>query len=354
MNHGKKLLLLPFILTLVVLSFAVCKSFAQTPTNYDVTISPIFFDLSADPGSTVTNKIRLRNNTNYPLAIKLGVEKISADLNGNITLKTDSSDTTLGWITFQNPTFVAQPLEWTDIPFSINIPKDAAYGYYWTITFAQDKTSPLSRSGVSLTGAAAVPILLDVQKAGAKIQGKLTKFSTDSNFYEFPPVNFQVNFVNSGNVHIRPKGSIFIKDWLGRQLAVLNVNPEQSAVLPNSERSFQSNWDDGFITVEPKTEYGQPKLDKNGKPETELKINWSKILDLRIGRYAATTLLVVSTPQRDIPYSAETSFWIFPWKVVLLILAVVVFAGIGFYNTIKNFVRRIMRLLGFGKKEAQE
>jgi hypothetical protein len=353
MNHGKKLLLLPFFLILLVLSFAAVRSFAQTPVNYDVTISPILFDLSANPGDTVSNKIRFRNNTSTPLPIKLGVEKITADLNGNIALKADKNDTTLSWISFQNPTFVAQPLEWTDIPFTITIPKDAAYGYYWTITFAQDKTSPLSRSGVSLTGAAGLPILLDVQKAGAKIQGNLKSFVSDSGFYEYPPVKFSVNFVNTGNVHIRPKGSIFIKDWLGRQLTVLDVNAEQGAVLPNSERSFQSVWDDGFITVEPKLQYGQPQLDKNGKPETQLKINWGKILDLRIGRYTATTLLVLSTPQRDIPYQAQTSFWIFPWKVVLIVLAVVIFAGLGFYNTLKNLLLRVAGIFGFAKRGTQ-
>jgi hypothetical protein len=351
MNYGKKLLLLPLFLTLVVSSLIIVRVFAQTPAGYDVTISPIFFDLSADPGSAITNKIRFRNNTTNPLPIKLGVQKISADLNGNITLNTDKNDTSLAWITFSEDSFVAKPLEWTEIPFTINIPKDAAYGYYWTITFNQDKTSPLSRSGVSLTGAAAVPVLLNVNKPGAKIQGKLNSFLTDANFYEYPPVKFSINFINTGNVHIRPKGSIFIKDWLGRQLAILNVNPEQSAILPNSQRSFQSAWDEGFITVEPKLQYGQPKLDKNGKPETELKIRWDKILDLRIGRYTATMLMVLSTPQRDIPYQAETSFFVFPWKVILIALVFVLFAGVGFYSTFRNFAKRI---IGIFKKEKKK
>jgi hypothetical protein len=192
-----------------------------------------------------------------------------------------------------------------------------------------------------------------VQKAGAKMQGKLVSFTTDAGFYEYPPIKFLVNFSNIGNVHIRPQGSIFIKDSLGRQLAILNVNPGLGAVLPSAARIFDATWDDSFITVEPKTNYGQPKLDKNGKPETQLSIRWDKILDLRIGKYTATTLLVVSTPQRDVPYEAETSFWIFPWKVVLIAIAFVAFAGVGFYNTFKGFIKRALRIFGIGRKESE-
>ena len=354
MTHGKKLLLLLPVLLVLATLFLVVKTFAQTPAGYDVTVSPIFFDLSTTPGTSVGSTIKIRNNTGNPLPIKLGVQRLSGDLSGNLSLKADKNDYTLNWVSFSQDTFVAKPLEWTEIPFTINVPKDAAYGYYWTITFTQDKTSPLSRSGVTLTGAAAVPILLNVQKPGAKMQGKLVKFSTDSNFYEYPPIKFAIDFSNTGNVHFRPRGSIFVKDWLGRQLAVLDVNPGQGAILPNAGRIFENSWDDGFITVEPKTVYGQPKLDKNGKQETQLNIRWDKILDLRIGRYTATTLLVVSTPQRDVPYESEVSFFVFPWKVLLGTILFVAFAGVGFYSTFKNLIKRILRIFGIGKAEIKD
>src|ERR1035437_5953695 len=350
----KKLIFLGSLIFFLLLLSTPAVVHAQTSSGYDVTVSPIFFDLSTTPGTSVGSVIKIRNNTNSPLPIKLGVQRLTGDLNGNLTLKADKNDYTLAWVTFKQDAFVAKPLVWTEIPFTINVPKEAAYGYYWTITFTQDKTSPLSKSGVSLTGAAAVPLLLNVVKPGAKMQGKLVNFSADSGIYEYPPIKFLINFSNTGNVHIRPHGSIFVKDWLGRQLAVLDVNPGQGAILPNAARIFNAVWDDSFITVEPKTTYGQPKLDKNGKPETQLNIRWDKILDLRIGRYTATTLLVVSTPQRDVPYEAATSFWIFPWKVVLGTLLVVAFAGLGFYNTLKGFARRVAKLFGFGTTETKE
>jgi len=351
--YGHKKILLPLILLgLVTVLFGLTKTHAQTSSNYDVTVSPVFFDLSANPGDTVSDKIRIRNNTSSPIPIKLEVKRLAGDLSGNLSLTQAANDYTLSWIKFSQDSFIAKPLEWTDVPFSVNIPKDAAYGYYWTITFTQDNTNPLAKTGVSLTGAAAVPILLNVKKTGALTQGKLSGFATNSNFYEYPPVNISTTFQNTGNVHIRPRGNIFIKDWLGRQIAVLDVNSAQGTILPNAARMFASSWDDSFITSESKIVDGQPVLDKNGKPKTTLKVRFDKILDLRIGRYTASELIVITTDKKDIPFEAQTSFWIFPWKVVLAAILFVVLAGVGFFSTIRNLVRKILKL--FRKRQKEE
>jgi hypothetical protein len=195
---------------------------------------------------------------------------------------------------------------------------------------------------------------LNVKKPGAKMQGKLLSLKTDSNWYEYPPVKFLTQFQSTGNVHVRPTGNIFIKNWLGQQVATLNVNNSQATVLPDTIKTFDSSWNDSFITNEPKLEYGQPKLDKNGKPQTQLKINWEKILNIRIGPYTASEVLVISTDTKDIPYEAHVSFFVFPWKLVLGSILFIIFAGIGFYNSIKNLVRKIIRIFGTGKNKTTD
>jgi len=355
MKYGKKRLFLPLtVLALLILFPLSIKLFAQSTNNYDVTISPIFFDLSADPNTNITSKIKIRNNTTSPIPLKLGVQKLSGDTNGNLNLKQDQNDYTLSWIKFSQDSIVAKPLEWTEIPFTVEVPKDAAYGYYWTITFTQDKTSPLARTGVNLTGSAGVPILLNVRKAGAITQGKLASFNSDSSFYEYLPVKFITKFLNTGNVHIRPVGNIFIKDFLGREIEVLHVNNEQGTVLPNSARIFESKWNNGFVTVEPKMVDGEPKVDKNGRAETKLNFKFDKILDFRIGRYTATNLMIVTGANKDFTFQSETSFWVFPWKIIIGIIIFIAFAGIGFYNTIKNFILKILRIFGIKKKKEEE
>ena len=359
MKHGRALLLLPlksllrhrriylislFLTSLTFGLFLKGIINAQTPSTYDVTVSPVFFDLSTNPGSLVSDRIRVRNNTSSPLPIKIEVKRLTGDENGALTLKDTSDDNSLSWIKFESTRIVAKPLEWTNIPFKIEVPTSAAYGYYYAVSLTQDKVVGSKTTGATITGAAAIPILLNVRKEGAKFEGKLVSFKTDSNMYDYPPVNFITKFENTGNVHIRPRGNIFVKDMLGRQIAILDVNQASGAVLPNSQRFFESTWTDGFIVREPKMEDGQAVLDKNGKPKTSLKIKFEKILDLRIGRYTADALLVISTSERDIPFQAETSFIVFPWLVVLGSVLFIIFAGVGLFSTFKKIVLRILRI----------
>ncbi len=316
MKYGNKKLFLPIVLLgLATFLFLHTKSFAQN-SGYDVTVSPVFFDLSANPGSTVADKIRIRNNTNSPIPIKLTVEKITGDLNGNLTLKPNANDSSLSWVKFQSDKVTLTPLDWTDVPFTIEIPNDAAYGYYYAITFTQDNSSPLARNGAVVTGAAAVPILLDVIKEGAKADAKILQFSTGSYINEYLPVDFTVKVENIGNIHIKPHGNIFISGGGNKDLAVLDVNDTLGNIIPDSARVFTASWADGFIVREPVVEDGQVKKDKNGNPEEKLTFNWDKLTSLRIGKYDANLLMVFDNGKRDVPLEASVSFWVFPYKII--------------------------------------
>ncbi len=319
-----KLKILSFSIILLVsilLIFNLNKVFAQNnPSNYDVTVSPVFFDLSANPESSVSDKIRVRNNTNSPLPIRIEVKRLTADVNGDLTLKQDNSDNSLSWIKFKDLSFVAKPLEWTDIPFTIDIPKDAAYGYYYAVTFKQDDASPLAKTGTKISGAAGVPILLNVKREGAKAEAKILEFTTKSNVYEYLPVDFTVKVENVGNIHIKPHGNIFISDGGNKNLAILDVNYNSANIIPNTKKSFEVSWSNGFLVKEPVTEDGQVKIDKNGKPIEKLTINWDKLTSFRIGKYTANLILVFDNGKRDVSLDSTISFWVIPYKAIIAII----------------------------------
>ncbi|MCL6096332.1 MAG: DUF916 domain-containing protein [Patescibacteria group bacterium] len=340
MSRGRKKLFLPLIL-LSLVTFFVTKTvvFSQTPSNYDVTVSPVFFDLSSTPGDTISDRVRIRNNTATSLPIKLEVKKLTGDVNGDLTLKSDNSDSSLSWIKFPSDTIVAKPLEWTDIPFTIQIPKDAAYGYYFAITFAQNNNSPLAKTGAAITGAAAVPVLLNVRKEGAKADAKILQFSTKSSVNEYLPVDFTVNVENVGNIHVKPHGNIFISNG-GKDLAILDVNGSLASIIPGTRKTFNASWDDGFLVKEEVTEDGQVKLDKNGKPVEKLTINWNKLTSFRIGKYTANLLLVFDNGKRDVSLESTTTFWVFPYKAIIVIVILFIAGIIVLRLLLKYYVSR--------------
>src|SRR5579864_2027377 len=96
-------------------------SFAQTPakSTVDLTISPIVIELTANPGDTIKQSFRVRNNLNQSLVYTIGLKKITANLTSDFPIPqdVDTSDDFSHWVKIDQPFFTALPAEWQDINF---------------------------------------------------------------------------------------------------------------------------------------------------------------------------------------------------------------------------------------------
>lgn len=320
------------IIGLFVYSFIglfLLQAHAQQSAGLNLTTFPSSFDIVVKPGDTSNQKFRIRNNNDTPLILTLSVKKLIPDLSGGINLVDFAKNDDEGqWISFQTATITAQPKEWTDIPFSIHPSKDAAYGYYYALFLApQEEKQDITKPQAKVNGSLAIPILLTVLKNGATTNGNLVSFTTSQNFFEFLPVSFLTTFHNSGTVHTKPRGNIFIKDFSGKTIDTLPINEGLGSVLPNASRRFETVWNNSFITY-----------------DTKLNFHFDKVLSLRIGKYSAVALVVVSGETKDTSYTATTTFWVFPWKIILGIVLIVLLAGVGLFGIAKSFFTTLAKI----------
>lgn len=333
-----------YILTTCFLLLSAGKALAQQQ-QFDISTTPHAFDLTAKPGDTIKKIIRVRNNADTAFKLSVTLKKLIPDTNGKINLVDFTNEDYRSWIKFDNSSVSALPKEWVDIPFTLSIPKTASYGYYYAIMLSsQDKASQPTTPQAKLTGAVAIPVLLSVEKPGASFTGYLTSFVTNESFFEYLPVTFLTTFTNKGNVHTKPHGNIFITDMTGNTVASLTINKDLGSVLPNGSRTFETVWNDSFITYEPKVEDGKEIMDSSGKPEYHMVFHFDRVLHLRIGKYTAHALLVVSTDTKDISYESSTAFWVFPWKIVSGLIIFVILAGIGLFQTGKSIFRTVRKI----------
>jgi hypothetical protein len=340
-----------FLLIVLVTPLNIFAQESTTNNNgLNLTTAPVYFDLSTVPGTQIKDKIKLRNNAANPVNLVIEVKKITSGQGGETRLEDPTvEDAFVNWVKFDKTNITANTKEWTEVPFTIDIPKDAAFGYYLAFVVRQDNSAPVTNTPTaSLMGAIAIPVLLNAQTAGAVTQGKIAEFKTDSNFYEYLPTKLITTFENQGNIHIKPRGNIFIKDWRGNKVATLDVNQEMGNILPNSKRTFESAWNDSFIYYEEKTQDNKVVKDKNGNPERSLKVRWDKILDLRIGKYTANLVLAVSGEQKDQVYESSVSFWVMPWKILIGAGILAILAIVGLANTTGSIFRKVRAL--FTKK----
>lgn len=305
--------------------------FAQTEPRLNVTVSPTAIDLSLLPESTVDQKFRIRNNSNQDVTLGISVDTLANSENGQVLpVSTKTQDPSVKYIQFEHNKFTAKSREWTDVPFKIEIPKNASFSYYYAVRIGQIDSSIKSKNGQSkVLGEVIVPILVKVKRDGAIASAQLLSFQPKSFINQYLPVDFDVTVKNTGNIHLRPKGNIFIRTGGEKDLSVLEVNQASGAILPGGKRTFTTSWMDGFIVRTPVMEDGAVKLGMDNKPETQLTINWDKFTSFRIGKYNATAVLVYDDGKRDVTMEANTSFWVIPYipiivMVVSLIILVVV------------------------------
>ncbi len=85
---------------------------------------------------------------------------------------------------------------------------------------------------------------------------------------------------------------------------------------------------------------GQPSLAKDGKPKQDLKYDFTRVDKFRFGRYTAKLLVVYNDGKQDVPIESELSFWVIPWKILLVLLVIVSILGYGLWAFGRSFLGR--------------
>lgn len=342
---------IPLFIFLFLISFSLSPVLAQTttptakpvvspkeapPGPINLTLSPTFLNLATDPGQAVSSQLKITNNNNFTEYLKVDVAKYEITQGGERinVLKVTPEDDFAKWISFSEDSFTVAPNQTKNLKFTINPPKEAALGYYYALIVSRIREQE-SKDTAVVTGAPVFSVLLEVRSPNAKRELQLLDFSTDSLFYEYLPTTFNITLKNTGNLHIVPSGDVFI-DWGGQKdTAILKANPGRGNILPQSKRTFDTIWSDGFAVRVP-----QPK---DGKITYTTKWDFTKANKFRIGKYTAHLLVVYDNGQRDIPLEATASFWVIPWKIIIGVVLILTFAFVGAKNTIANWVKRLNR-----------
>lgn len=275
------------------LIFSAKMIFAQE-TARSITIVPPLVDSLLNPGDKREGTLKLVNNSNTQLTFSasvkdfivddtLGTPKILPD--GTFSNKYSAAS----WIAVTPDTFTLAPGKTQILNYYIQIPGDARPGgHYSAIVYA-----PQELLGVSGTGAgveAHLGTLFYAAVSGDIVENASVKeFKADRSFQEYGPVGLTSLIVNYSDTHIRPQGTVVVKNLLGQ---VIYSQPiEEHNIFPEAVREFKN-------TVGRK---------------------------LMFGRYTAE-LRATYGQNNNLTLFAVTSFIVFPWKVVAVIVLVLITA----------------------------
>jgi len=315
-------------------------------TGVDLALSPTFLSVISDPGESVNTQFKVRNNNNFTEYLQLKVAKFTASADGSSPVIADmeDSDEWADWLSFSEEQFTVASGETKIITVSANPPADAALGYYYAILVSRITDAEEANSQAVVSGSPAIPLLLNVKSPNAKRELQLVSFKTDKMFYEYLPTQFKVEVKNSGNIHAVPVGDIFLDGLGGKRLSVLQMNEGKGNILPNTTRVFDTSWTDGFAVRVPKEENGEVVRDKDGKVQYTTEYDFTKADKFRIGKYTANLLMVYDNGERDIPIEATVSFWVIPWKGLLIVGVILILAFVGLKSAVTSNFKRLSRI----------
>ncbi len=292
-----------------------------------VTITPLKFDMNLNPGDIKQGEIKVINETNERQAYYASVQNfVASGEEGQQTFLEETEKLGLvKWIGLEKSSVTLDPGKSANFKWAINLPKDAEPGGHYAAMFFSTQPETAQNKAVGVGGRVGVLFLINVAgnvKEEATIESFQTVIGEDpqtavpATWTDRLPVGFELRIRNSGSVHFKPTGVIRISSMLGKSQTV-QVNPNDGAVLPDTIRKIRSSW-------------GPRGLPKGGFFQ-ELKNEWE---GMAFGRYTAKVDAKFGLSNQTL--SAETSFWVFPWRlgiVSLVVLAILVLLMSG-YNKI--------------------
>jgi len=311
--------------------------------SIQVTPSPIVDSIK--PGVRKTIEFRVRNAGTRTEQLRVDLRKFKVNDNSEEIELTDEKPAEVSdWIKVASPTFSIDAGATFVEKLDINPPYDIGFSYSFVVLVSRDKEPSGQEAKTKIKGSVAIFTLLGVDRPGAVRKFEIAEFNTDHRLYEYLPVKFDVKLNNSGNTIVQPFGNIFIQRDINssQPITVLKLNESGAYLLPNTTRTLSTSWTDGFpLYIE--------KKDVESSNKKRLVWDWSRVQNIRFGRYYGKLVAVYNDGQRDVPVEATISFWIIPWKILLIIILAFVILVIGIVTIIRKPIKSIKK-----KKHAKD
>lgn len=264
------------------------------------------------PGEKTQVSVRVTNTSEIPLSVLSSAQDFIVEEDGGTPVPVtgtaeDSNRWSLAsWLTLAPSQAVLQPRESSQISVLIEVPEDALPGGHYAMIAHQPSTNlnltaadaPDAASGINQK----VGTLLYVTVDGPINEEAYIRNFTIPEFSEFGPVEYKFTLDNRSDVHIHPQIGIKISNMFGQQVEVLQ--PTTQNVFPFTSREFTGEW--------------------------------SKIWGF--GRYKADLTASYGTSGKVV--MSTVFFWIFPVKLALATLIIILTAIATFVSVRRHLLHR--------------
>lgn len=234
---------------------------AAAQESFTLEVVPPLFRVSVTPGGEWNSQLKILNPNPYVVTViprVVDYEPYDDRPGGELLTRRDTRGaerfSASHWTTIPTDA-ISIPAESTyTLPLALLLPEDAEPGTHTAAIVIGNMVGGLNESGSSIS--TSVTSLLVVTVLGeADVSGEITAFTTGDTTYPTTEADFTLEFKNTGEVHVEPRGEIVINNLWGveRGRVPVALDEELRLVLPNEQKLFRFVWrgEAGFFDVGP-------------------------------------------------------------------------------------------------------
>ncbi len=263
----------------------VLRNFTVTPPTEEVTV---------DPGGYKEGTIKIINDGPETQTLNVGTQDfIVSDTNGTPNLIPPNSlskkYSATAWLGINPSVITVKPGERKELQYYLQVPSDARPGgHYAAVIYTPTKALDVKGTGTAVQTQIGTLFLITV-KGPIHEQATVSKFTTKG-FSEYGPVTINTQITNMGDLHIKPAAYITVYNMFGK--ASYTIALDSHNIFPEAARDFTNTFGKKFM-------FGHYKAQL-------------------VGSYGLNN---------NLPLTAMVTFWVFPWKIAILIILIIV-AGV--------------------------
>lgn len=311
-----------FLLGLIIAPLVLIASATAQDDNQagnGLRITPVRQELILAPGQQDSYEIEITNVSSGDMesvvAILNDFESDNETGQPRLLVRDDQSSpfSLKDYVTLPEP-FSLKAGESRSVTVGVNLPTDVSPGgYFGAVRFAPSTLGNIDEGNVALTASVGSILLVsvpgDVPEGMTLEKIEARRGGSSSTFFETAPDIAAATLKNTGNTILKPFGQVIVKDIFGNEVHRYEFNGGQlrGNVLPQSSRTFEDPIEN---------------------------ISW-------IGRYTIEANLSFGEGGGTI-LQGKTTFWVIPWKILLVVIALI--AAVVWVATkgVKTYNRKIV------------
>lgn len=295
---------IPLLLSTIIVITLLHSS--KTYASISIGLSPSSQKLELGEGETYQGEITIWHNSEETQNYKIettSFQQIENQPGTSIALSQEEDAENIysasQWITLNTTEISVVPNKNEKIYYTITVPKDIAKGeYYAMINFLSNNNNDNTENSTTYSVlSSGIPILIKIDGEIYE-KAEIASFTATNKFYDSINIDFKTEINNIGNTHISPTGEIFFSNIFGQDIGSIKFNETGTTILRDNTGTYYTNWKDALISIKNKT--------------------------IAIGPITATLIITYSSNQPGFSMlQAETSFWVIPWKYILILIAII-------------------------------